>query len=164
MAQDQIPAVIDLRIEFLDADGNTIGSEHTVTDLIMPNGARILSYTKIPVGEFLVINTIDGRFESPAIVKGVEVGADYIPRLVLEFTGTSWQQRWIYQEMPKPKSINIHNDELISHCDETMMLLQIIIPELESGQPPDAVFLSELKTSVDELRALIYKAQNEHYR
>lgn len=154
MALGQSSSIVDLKLEFIDSEGNTIGNEHSVADLILPNGARILSYTPIPIGEFLIIKTIDGRFESPAIVKSIQIGSDNIPRLTVEFMGTSWQHKWIFIEpsTTKPK----RDEELLAQTQDTRMLLQIVINDLESKLPLDSLFLSELKTSVDALRTLLF--------
>jgi hypothetical protein len=157
MSNEQIAQTIDVKLEFLDPEGNIIGNEHTVTDAIMQNGARVFAYSNVPVGEFLVFKTADGRFESPAIVKAVQVGADLIPRLLLEFTGADWQQKWVYAG--QKESPDLYYENLRNNSRETSMLLQIIITDLEGGQAPDQVFLSELKAAVDELRTNIFRLQ-----
>ncbi|MBL8151565.1 MAG: hypothetical protein JNN15_16690, partial [Blastocatellia bacterium] len=42
---------------------------------------------------------------------------------------------------------------------EAAMLLQIILGDLENNENIDSLFLSELKTSIDQLRAHIYQLQ-----
>src|SRR5690242_16362834 len=98
MDNPQLKMAVDVKLEFLDPDGDMTGEEQTVTDLIMPNGARVLTAQEVPIGEFLVIKTADGLFESPAVVKSVQLGEDRVPRLVLEFTGNDWRRGWIFPE------------------------------------------------------------------
>jgi len=43
------------------------------------------------------------------------------------------------------------------------MFLSIIVGELEGGQQLDQVFLSELKSSVDELRDGIFRIQKAYH-
>lgn len=46
---------------------------------------------------------------------------------------------------------------------ESSMLLQIILGDLETNQPIDRVFLSELKNAVDMLRTNIYRLEKSEY-
>jgi hypothetical protein len=157
MGIQQLVMAVDVSLEFLDPQGNGANVEQSVTDLIMRNGARVLSSREIPIGEFLVLKTADGLFESPAVVKSVQVGEDRIPRIVLEFTGLEWQRKWIFPE--QPETPEIYYDTLVQQAKEMSMYLNIIISELEDGQSLDQVFLSELKISVDELRDMIFRIQ-----
>ena len=160
MSIEQLNMAVDVELEFLDSQGNTISAEQTVTDLVMRNGARVLTTREVPVGEFLIIKTADGLFESPAVVKVSQLGEDRIPRLILEFTGNDWQRRWLFPDQTeKPE---LFYEELSQQTREASMLLQIIIADLESEQSPDPVFLSELKVAVDELRTLIFRIQKTY--
>ena len=157
MGIDQLALAVDVQIEFLDPLGNTVGSEQTVTDLIMRNGARVLTTREVPMGEFLVLKTTDGQFESPAVVKALQIGEDRIPRMILEFTGNDWQRRWLFPD--QPETPDLYYEDFFQRAKETSMLLQIIINDMENQQAPDQLFLSELKSSVDDLRTLIYRLQ-----
>jgi hypothetical protein len=157
MSSEQLALAVDVKLEFLDSQGKTVSAEQTVTDLIMRNGARVLTCREVSVGEFLVIKTSDGMFESPAVVKGSQLGEDRIPRLTLEFTGNEWQRRWLFPK--QPENPELYYEEFLQLTKETSMLLQIIIADLESEQSPDQVFLSELKGAVDELRTIIFRIQ-----
>jgi hypothetical protein len=157
MNNEQLVMAVDVNLEFYDSLGNIVGTESTVTDLIMPKGARVLTTRNIQAGMTLNIRTADGKFASSAVVKDVQVGGDRIPRLTLEFTGTSWQRNWLFPadgEMPEH-----YYEELLERTKESSMLLHIIIADLESGHSPDQLFLSELKSSVDELRNIIFRIQ-----
>lgn len=157
MSTEELTLAVDVKLEFLDADGNIAGGEHTVTDLIMRNGARVLTSSNVPIGDSVVIKTTDGRFESAAIIKDIQIGSDRIPRLILEFTGSAWQRQWLFpndEERPE-----LYYGDLMHHTRETCMLLQIIIADLEVGQAPDQVFLSELKANIDDLRSTLFRIQ-----
>ncbi|KAF0241769.1 MAG: serine/threonine protein kinase bacterial, partial [bacterium] len=54
-----------------------------------------------------------------------------------------------------PKIISINREALLSTSKETAMLLQIIIGDLESDNPLDDLFLSELRTALQTLLANI---------
>lgn len=176
MPRDKIPMMVDVVLEFIDQEGNTSGTEHTVTDLIMRNGARVFAKNEVPIGELLELKTPDGSFESPAVVKDVILGSDHIPRLVIEFMGSGWQNSWFYTEEQANSdeytdpSLGRHSrpddyyDKLLKVSSDTSMLLQIVISDLASGQSPDMVFLTELKESVDQLRAIIFRIQESTRR
>ena len=124
-------------------------------------GFRVLTAREVPVGEFLVVKTADGLFESPAVVKAVQVGEDRIPRLILEFTSTDRKRCWIFPE--QAIGPEFYYEQLVQQAKETSMFLSIIVGELESGQQLDQVFLSELKSSVDELREVIFRIQKAYH-
>lgn len=150
----QLKMAVDVVLGFLDEEGEVIDSENSITDLIFHNGARVLSYRQVPAGEFLILKTADGQFESPAIVKAVQLGADNIPRLHLEFTGHDWQGKWLYQEQESPE---LYYEELNQSAKEAALLLQIVIEETTNGQQPDLLFLDELQGVIDKLRSVIYQ-------
>lgn len=176
MPRDKIPMMVDVVLEFIDQEGNTSSIEHTVTDLVMRNGARVFAKSEVPIGELLELKTPDGSFESPAVVKDVLLGNDRIPRLVIEFMGSGWQNSWLYTEEQAEgedytdPSLGRHSrpddyyENLLRVSSDTSMLLQIVISDLASGQSPDLVFLNELKESVDQLRATIFLIQRSILR
>ncbi len=171
MPRDKIPMMVDVVLEFIDQEGNTSAIEHTVTDFIMRNGARVFAKSEVPIGELLELKTPDGSFESPAVVKDVVLGNDRIPRLVIEFMGSGWQNSWLYSEeqatgeeytdplLGRHSRPDDHYDNLLRVSSDTSMLLQIVISDLAGGQAPDMVFMNELKECVDQLRSIIFRIQ-----
>ncbi|MEW6735623.1 MAG: hypothetical protein AB1489_30305 [Acidobacteriota bacterium] len=151
----RLEQTIDVILEFFNADGDLIGEERTVTDIVAHNGMSVLSYRRIPVGEVLQVRTADRQFESPAVVKGVRLGNDNINRLILEFTGSDWEQKWVYAAQFDTGSLYIN--EFLDSAKEVSMLLQIVITDINQGQEPDQVFLAELQTGVDTLRQLLFR-------
>ncbi|MCS6886341.1 MAG: hypothetical protein RMM17_07020 [Acidobacteriota bacterium] len=177
MPKDKIPMMVDVVLEFIDQEGNTYRTEHTVTDFVTSNGARVFLNHEVAVGELLELKLPDGSFSSPAIVKDTLIGNDRIPRLILEFLGSGWQQKWLYSEeqaetteeytdplLGRHSRPDDYYETLLKISSDTSMLLQIVISELASGQPPDLVFLNELKDSVDQLRSILFRIQKSAKR
>ncbi len=171
MPRDKIPMMVDVVLEFIDQEGNTSGIEHTVTDFIMRSGASVFAKREVPIGELLELKIPDGSFGSPAVVKDVVLGNDRIPRLIIEFMGSNWQNSWLYTEeqateedytdplLGRHSRPDDYYDKLLRVSSDTSMLLQIVISDLAGGQAPDMVFLNELKECVDQLRATIFRIQ-----
>ncbi|MBL8150033.1 MAG: hypothetical protein JNN15_08905, partial [Blastocatellia bacterium] len=131
-----------VKLELLDYEGQLISIEHTVTDLVMRNGARVFCVNQVPIGEFLILKTADEQFESPAIVKDAVVGDDNIPRIILEFTGNDWQNKWLFPEdTVEEPFIQLPESEpdLVSRVDEVSEFTEVselIEPETSRLEPP----------------------------
>ena len=52
-------------------------------------------------------------------------------------------------------------NEMSQLAKEISMLLQIVIDDYDTGEPIDPVFFSELRASVDSLRAVMYHLQHQ---
>lgn len=79
----QIP--IDIGLELLDDNGNSIAKENTVTENISLGGASVFTGLNANVGSFLRITCEQYRVIITAIVRNKRNGKDGIPRLHIEF-------------------------------------------------------------------------------
>jgi len=72
-------------IEKIDADGNVIASETTVTENLSLSGTAVFSTLDVTIGEFIRIKSDQYDVSIISIVRGHRVGPDNIPRLHVEF-------------------------------------------------------------------------------
>jgi hypothetical protein len=154
MKSSALEMTIDIEVEFIDANGSMV-IERTITDRIMPQGARILLQKKIQPASNLKIRTIDKRFQSLAIVKEIQTGQDNLPRIIIEFLGTAWKRDWLFPRDPKEQIY----EELLEYSKQTYELLQNVEKNLQKKKSLDPAFLSNVKQSVDDLRKAIFSAQ-----
>jgi hypothetical protein len=76
---------INITLEAIDADGNPIATEVTVTENISLGGAAIFTTLQVEVGSFVRVISEQYNASIIAIVRGKRMGADSIPRLHIEF-------------------------------------------------------------------------------
>ncbi|MEW6733531.1 MAG: hypothetical protein AB1489_19540 [Acidobacteriota bacterium] len=149
---------VEVILGLLDIDGNIVGLERTITDLIAENGVSVLTARRINIGEKLHFKTADRQFESSVIVKDVRIGKENQFRLMLEFIGQDWKQQWGYwAQFTDLETVAVDQDELIEAAKEVSLLLRIIISDASNGQPVDQIFLNDLQTGIDNLRELIFR-------
>jgi len=74
-----------LTIEQVDAAGNVILSETTVTENISLGGASVFTTMKVAAGSFIRVLSPRHNIEILSVVRGSRVGADQITRLHIEF-------------------------------------------------------------------------------
>ncbi len=72
-------------IEKLDADGNVITSEPTVTENLSLSGAAIFSMLDAEAGDFVRVKSDQYNVSIISVVRARRIGADNIPRLHVEF-------------------------------------------------------------------------------
>lgn len=72
-------------IEKIDADGNILASEPTVTENLSLSGTAVFSTLDAAIGEFVRVKSEQYNVSIISIVRGRRVGQDNIPRLHVEF-------------------------------------------------------------------------------
>lgn len=75
----------DIVVEKLDAEGNVIASEATVTENVSLSGAAIFSTLPVETGEFVRVKSSQYDVSIISVVRGKRTGQDNIPRLHVEF-------------------------------------------------------------------------------
>lgn len=83
--QSRFKIPINITIELLDNDGNTIKTEETVTENISLTGASIFSTLDLEIGSFIRIRSEQYDAAIISIVRDKRTGEDKIPRLHIEF-------------------------------------------------------------------------------
>ncbi|MGI8884908.1 MAG: PilZ domain-containing protein [Pyrinomonadaceae bacterium] len=83
--QSRFSIPLTLLIEVMDANGNTIASEHTVTENLSLGGASIFSTLDLEIGSFLRLTSEQYNTTIISVVRNKRTGADCIPRLHVEF-------------------------------------------------------------------------------
>jgi hypothetical protein len=81
---------VDMRIELVDANGEVIESEHTVTENISSKGATLFTTLEIPQGRFVRLTSEQYRITAHAAIRSRITGADGIPRIHVEFIDKEW--------------------------------------------------------------------------
>jgi hypothetical protein len=81
---------VDMRVEMIDADGNVIESEQTVTEEISTKGATLFTTLQIPPGRFIRVISEQYRITAHAAIRSRSTGADGIPRIHVEFIDREW--------------------------------------------------------------------------
>jgi len=96
-ATDAIISVVDMRrhsrlaiptditLEKIDADGNVIASEMTVTENLSLSGAAIFSMLPMEAGDFVRVRSSQYDVSIISVVRGKRLGKDGIPRVHVEF-------------------------------------------------------------------------------
>lgn len=72
-------------VEKVDADGNTLESEPTVTENISLSGASVFTTLKAEVGAFIRVKSDQYNVSILSVIRGKRIGQDGIPRLHIEF-------------------------------------------------------------------------------
>jgi PilZ domain len=83
--QSRFPIPLSLLVEVIDAGGNTVASENTVTENLSLSGASVFSTLDLEIGSFLRITSEQYNTTIIAVVRNKRIGADCIPRLHIEF-------------------------------------------------------------------------------
>jgi hypothetical protein len=81
---------VDMKLETLDDNGNTLKSETTVTEDISKQGARIYTTLETQIGQFIRLSSTQYNLTLFAAVRGVSKGEDGIKRIHVEFIGREW--------------------------------------------------------------------------
>ena len=79
----QIP--VSVCVTLLDAQGQPVAQEYTVTENISYRGAAIFSALQVNVGDRIQITNQQDNFTAFAVVRNRRIGPDNLPRLHLEF-------------------------------------------------------------------------------
>ena len=81
----RFPIPTGITIETIDADGNVLTSETTVTENISLSGASIFTSLSVEVGDFLRVRSEQYDATIISVVRGKRIGQDNIPRVHIEF-------------------------------------------------------------------------------
>jgi hypothetical protein len=81
---------VDMRLEIVDAKGNVVETEHTVTENISAAGATIFTTLQIPQGRFIRLTSEQYRITAHAAIRSRSTGADGVPRIHVEFIDKEW--------------------------------------------------------------------------
>lgn len=76
---------IGIMLEMVDADGNALAGEMTVTENISVSGAAVFTSLEAEVGSFVRVKSDQYDVSIIAVVRGKRMGKDGIPRLHIEF-------------------------------------------------------------------------------
>jgi hypothetical protein len=79
------PIPMNILLEALDADGNVISAEMTVTENISLGGASVFTTLAVEPGTFIRVTSEQYRTTIISVVRGKRMGPDGIPRLHIEF-------------------------------------------------------------------------------
>ena len=81
---------IEVRLEVLDASGQVIGAENTVTEYISRSGASVFTTFNVAKGQFVRLTSSQYQTCIPAVVRGCYTKSDNFIRLGLEFINAQW--------------------------------------------------------------------------
>lgn len=76
---------VNIMLELLDAEGNVVGGEMTVTENISLSGASLFSTLNAEIGSFIRVTSDQYNASIVAVVRGKRGGKDGFPRLHIEF-------------------------------------------------------------------------------
>lgn len=76
---------LDVKVEVLDIEGNTVAEDNAKTENLSYSGAAIFSYLEANVGECCRVTDEKHGFSAIAVVRNRKLGKDKLPRLHLEF-------------------------------------------------------------------------------
>ncbi len=79
------PIPANVIVEIVDADGNALASEPTVTENLSLSGAALFTTLSVEVGSFVRVKSEQYNVSIISIVRGRRIGQDGIPRLHVEF-------------------------------------------------------------------------------
>lgn len=156
MGFDEIEMAVELEIEYFDHNKELI-REYSITDRIMPGGARLMTRQELIVGGSILINSADGKFQAYSLVRAAEQGRDMIWRAVVEFQGDDWKRSWIYPRSPQEQLC----EELLISAKGSYSVLQAVHSQLSAGTQLNDQLLMLLKQRVDELRKTIFTVQRQ---
>lgn len=146
---------VDIEIEYTDVTRMEKTTERTVTDRVMPMGARVLVRRELSPGSNVLLRTMDGKFHALSIVKESQPGADRVWRVVIEFLGRDWRRNWLYPRDPK----ELLYQELLDASKNAYEVLSKIQNDLSEGSALDPIYLAEVKRRVDNLRNAVFNTQ-----
>lgn len=89
-AQTRHNIAVDMRVELVDAKGDVIASEQTVTENISTQGATLFTTLDVPVGRFIRITSEQYRVNVFAAIRSRSTGPDGVPRIHVEFVDRQW--------------------------------------------------------------------------
>lgn len=81
----RLEVFLNLRLKRLDADGQVIAEEPTVTENFGSGGLRVMTSLPIAKDERVIVSDMGGTFEAPAAVRNAYRGPDGVSRLNLQF-------------------------------------------------------------------------------
>jgi hypothetical protein len=158
MASDEIEMAVELEIEYFDKDKNLV-REYTITDRIMPAGARVMIRQEISLGSSLLLNSLDNKFQAISLVRQIERGKDMIWRAVVDFQGSDWKPKWIYPRDPKEQLY----EELLVTAKSSYTVVQAVHSQLSGGSQLNYELLNLFKQRIDELRKTIFNVQRSFH-
>jgi len=81
---------VDMRIEIVDASGEVVETEQTVTENISSKGATLFTTLEIPLGRFVRLTSEQYKITTHAAIRSRSTGADGVPRIDVEFIDKEW--------------------------------------------------------------------------
>lgn len=76
---------VGMTLDLVDEDGNTLGSEMTVSENVSLGGAAIFTSLEVEIGSFVRVKCDQYNVSIISIVRGKRIGKDGITRLHVEF-------------------------------------------------------------------------------
>jgi len=81
---------VEMRVEMLDASGEIIQSEDTVTENISSNGATLFTTLQIPEGRFIRLTSDQQGITAFAAIRSRSTAANGVQRIHVEFIDKEW--------------------------------------------------------------------------
>jgi hypothetical protein len=81
---------VEMRVEMMDANGEIIQSEDTVTENISSNGATLFTTLQIPQGRFIRLTSDQQGVTAFAAIRSRSTGANGVQRIHVEFIDKEW--------------------------------------------------------------------------
>lgn len=81
---------IMVKVEVLDDQANVVDTEETVTENVSHQGASIFSALNLEKGRFVRVTSLQQNITAMAVVRGLRIGKDSIPRLHVQFVDCHW--------------------------------------------------------------------------
>ena len=89
-AQTRHNIAVDMSVEIVDANGDVVTTEQTVTENISPRGATLFTTLDAPVGRFIRLTSEQYNTTVHAAIRSRSTGADGIARIHVEFIDKPW--------------------------------------------------------------------------
>jgi hypothetical protein len=81
---------VDMRVDIVDASGDVIQTEDTVTENISSKGASLFTTLEIPLGRFIRVTSDQQGITAYAAIRSRSTGADGVTRIHVEFIDKEW--------------------------------------------------------------------------
>jgi hypothetical protein len=81
---------VEMRVEMIDASGEVIQSEDTVTENISSSGATLFTTLQIPQGRFIRLTSNRQGITTFAAIRSRTTGVDGVQRIHVEFIDREW--------------------------------------------------------------------------
>ena len=81
---------VEMRVEMMNASGEVVETEDTVTENISKRGATLFTTLQIPPGRFIRLTSRQQGITAHAAIRARSIGPDGVSRIHVEFIDTEW--------------------------------------------------------------------------